>query len=812
MKPEPANATVRPVLWIARLAGSLALMAGTAALAGWALDIDGLKSLRPGWVTVKPNTAIGLALTGIATLLASGSRSAGGAAGRVGRSCGLLAGGLGIFSLVEYAFNWAPGFDQWLFPDPADAVGTSHLGRMAPEAALCFALMGAALWIVHNGRPARGGLVVSAVAGLLVTTLALASLLCYFTPSLGAFGWWGLTIMAVPTAVTFVALGVAVMSATWQPGRSFWALGKGATGAIACSLTIVMLIGLNTSRTQARLRSTAFAVAQGEQLAGTLAELLAEVSQAQNHARGFVITGEERYQQSLLTAIAQGRATLDRLLKPGAGRPAAPAELAGLAAPTREALDWYAQAAFTGPADVSGATRRQMTGHGEDQMAKLRALFERALTGVREAVAEAKREADAASTLASAITTTGTLLSLGIFFAALFGLNRTEARRQRAEADLHAAHDRLRRFVDANIVGLVITDATGAVIEANDYYLRLIGYTREELQHLAVDGRTLAPPEGRPADTAARHDSRTRTVCAPYEQEIIRRDGTRVAVLQADTILPGPEPQIAAFVIDVTERKQAEQKIRQLNAELEQRVADRTAALEATNRELEAFAYSVSHDLRAPLRSIDGFSRILLEDYAGRLDDEGRDSLQRVRAAAQRMGQLIDDLLKLSRVTRVEILREPVDLSALAESVAADLRQAEPHRAATITIARGLGTDGDPHLLRVVLENLLGNAWKFTSRVAHAQIEVGAATADGQTRFFVRDNGAGFDPAYAAKLFGAFQRLHTAGEFPGTGIGLATVQRIIHRHGGRVWAEGGVDKGAVFYFTVSGPASSPPIP
>ncbi len=260
---------------------------------------------------------------------------------------------------------------------------------------------------------------------------------------------------------------------------------------------------------------------------------------------------------------------------------------------------------------------------------------------------------------------------------------------------------------------------------------------------------------------------------------------------------------IEAFNEMLTEIQGRDAALREARNVLEQRVKERTAELEAANKELEAFSYSVSHDLRAPLRSIDGFSQALLEDYADKLDAQGQDTLRRVRAAAQRMAELIDGLLTLSRVTRSELRREIVDLTKLAQGVVEELERSDPHRPLEVAIAKGLAAHGDPRLLRGALQNLLGNAWKFTSRKPQARIEFGWSNhADGNGAFFVRDNGDGFDMAYANKLFAPFQRLHRQSEFPGTGIGLATVQRVILRHGGRIWAEGTVGQGATFYFTL----------
>jgi len=248
--------------------------------------------------------------------------------------------------------------------------------------------------------------------------------------------------------------------------------------------------------------------------------------------------------------------------------------------------------------------------------------------------------------------------------------------------------------------------------------------------------------------------------------------------------------------LDITELKQTEE-------ELELRVAERTKQLENSNRELEAFSYSVSHDLRTPLRAINGFSQIILEDYASNLDDRGLQYLQRTRAAALNMGYLIDDILRLSRITRAEITLSTVNITSIVESIVLEFKEREPERNVDFTIQQGLYAKADHNLIKIAMENMISNAWKFTSRNEKASIEFGSMKENGKNVFFLKDNGVGFDQTFSDKLFTVFSRLHRASEYPGTGVGLATVKRIINKHGGEVWAYGEVDKGATFYFTLS---------
>ena len=388
----------------------------------------------------------------------------------------------------------------------------------------------------------------------------------------------------------------------------------------------------------------------------------------------------------------------------------------------------------------------------------------------------------------------GNILAALLLGAAAFAIFQEMSRRSNLERELHRSEERFRLMVSSvKEYAILMLDPNGCVVSWNAGAERIKGYGSQEIigQHFSCFYPAEDIERGKPEQ-----ELKVAAAQGQVEDEgwRVRKDGSKFWANVVVTALRDPAGRLQGFskvTRDLTERRHAEEETKRQNARLE-----------AANKELDAFGYSVAHDLRAPLRAIDGFSLAILQDFRDQIPAEGAKYLQRIRAGAQRMAQLIEDLLKLARISRYEIVRNDVDLSGLAREVSSQLQASHPDRQVKVSIAPGVVVTGDRNLLRIVLENLVGNAWKFTSGQPRAEIELGVKHSDAERVLFIRDNGPGFDMEHAGKLFGVFQRLHRDSEFPGTGVGLATVQRIVHRHGGRIWADAAVGKGATFYFVL----------
>jgi PAS domain S-box-containing protein len=399
-------------------------------------------------------------------------------------------------------------------------------------------------------------------------------------------------------------------------------------------------------------------------------------------------------------------------------------------------------------------------------------------------------------------------LFVGILSVLLIFLAYLYQRKQRlAYSNLSTAEVKLRaltghfeyldKYADESIM---LFNENKRLMQYNERALEYYGYNRNEILgspfERFIDSKSLPVFQNKLNELSEKGT-------ISIESTAIRKDGSVFPVtIDARTFKTGDTTYLQMIVHDITERKKKDEEIRKLNTSLEQRVAERTSQLEAANKDLESFAYSVSHDLRAPLRGIDGWSQALAEDCKDKLGDKGFQILNRIRSETQRMGQMIEDLLKFSRETRVEPNRQDLDMSSLVQTTASRIQQANPSRPIEFVIQPGMKARGDFRMLEIVMTNLLENSLKFTGKTPQPLVLVGEIIRDGRKVFFVRDNGVGFDMAYSQKLFKVFQRLHKASEFPGTGVGLATVARIINRHGGQIWAESQAGQGATFYFTL----------
>jgi len=756
----------------ARAAGLCAAAAGILVLFGWAADLPLLKSPLPGAVTMKANTALGFVALGLAPWLLARGRLA--AARGLSGATAVLAG----LTLLEYLGGGSFGIDQLLFADPD---GGNLPGRMAPGTALAFLFQSAALLLLAAGRiPA------AQLTALFSGAIGLIGLLGYLLDAEALYGVGPFTSMAVHTALLFSLLALATLCSRPETGfmREIAAPGLGGRMARRMLFVIALLVPLAWLRLlgeRAGLYSTAFGLALMVFLALALSTAVVwRLARSLNRAEAGL-----RLADGAIDQMNEGISVTDadgNIVRVNGGF----TRITGYAA--EEAIGRnprILQSGAQGRAFYAAMWEALKTsGHWHGEIINRRKSGELypellSISAVRGADGQVAHY-------------------VGVFADLSERLAHDRQMRQLA--------DRLDLALHAGHVGTWHHDPAGDCFRFDDGQLQLHGLDAEDTANSMETLLRRVHAEDRERVRAAFEDCVFDGAPLDIEYRVAPGDGEiRHLAARGHTRRNAQTGAIeaAGACWDITERRQSEDKIRALNAGLEQRVAERTAQLEAAVKELEAFSYSVAHDLRAPLRGLDGFSQILMEDYGERLDDTAHDHLQRIRGASRRMGELIDNLLDLSRLMRSELRPEPVDLSRLAQEVLADLRQAEPQRRADARIAPRLCATADPTLARVIVDNLLRNAWKYSSKREDAQIEFGSQTApDGSIEFFVRDNGAGFDMRFVDKLFRPFQRLHRPSEFEGSGIGLASVARAVQRHGGAIRAEGEPGRGATFYFTL----------
>ena len=613
----------------------------------------------------------------------------------------------------------------------------------------------------------------------------------FFSPQ-GIPATYGLTNRLIGFVLFWtVAVGVSTASEPdVQSGRLVFGLSRRTVANLASIGLIMILVGLMTYRVTVAGQESARLVTHTHEVQIELSRTLSAIKDAETGQMNFLLTGEDHYLDPYERAVVDVLRHVDRLNNLTQDNPLQQGRLRDFARVVEEKLAELRDTIAVRRSQGSDAALRMVkTGRGKAVMDDLHHQMAK-LEGVeRDLLVQREQQATILSHAQTTLVVLGGIALVGLMAVTVLLLRREQTKQR----EMTAAMRLTLATLDATTDGIFVFDPlTLRFTHVNEGAVQQVGYSREEL--LRMTSLDIKPEFNEP---------RFRAMVAPlvngtqpiqnFTTVHRRKDGVDIPVeINLQCVDPGTaQARLIAVTRDITAHKRADEELKR-----------QTRLLEATNKELEAFSYSVSHDLRAPLRRLEGLSLALLEDYSDRLDETGKDYLNRIRGEIERMEQLVEDLLQLAFAARTELRRESVDLSALAASRAEEVRKQWSGRQVELIVGAGLKAEGDCRLLGIVLDNLLGNAWKFTSGRERAIVEVGAERLDGKTFYFVRDNGAGFDMAYADKLFGVFQRLHAATEYPGTGVGLALVQRIIHRHGGRVWAEGVVGKGTAVYFTL----------
>jgi PAS domain S-box-containing protein len=799
----------------ARIAAMSVALLGAVALTGWLLHIEALQCIIPGSAPMKPNMAVGFLLCAAALALLSFREMA-----KPIRVCALSVAvvviGLTAATLGEQFSGWDLGIDQWWFHNVPGEAGTLHPGRMSLATELCFLLTGSALFTASRSIPMRlrVPLVAGLSAGLLV--IGVLPLIGFLLEALFGPQWnyMGMNISGVIGAVGFILLGSGLLALLQSESGLVWSLDALATAGFAIGIVLMVVAAAVAFNFTKLMLETTNWVSHRQDVLREIAEATTDMAALASDQRAYLIVGDEH----LLKDRQQTKALLHRSLgairRLTADNPNQQRRLDQLEPLIAQRMEWEEQliAAYR-QQGFSAAQQMIASGHGLRLSGEIVRFLKETQGEEYGLLTKDRQQAETASIAAFSLLPLGVFLSLAILTVGVFFLNARVSEQTQADKAMRQSEAQLHTIVENLDEGVVVSDLDGRLLHWNRAALKLHGYSdsdqdRRRFTEL-IDTFELSTKDG--ALVSVEEWPLARILRGEKVQDLELRvqrigcDWQRIFHYGGTLVHDATNQPLMAIVTvgDITERKHAEEEVRQLNAELEERVGQRTAELEAANKELEAFSYSVSHDLRAPLRHVAGFVELLREDAAPSLSEKSVRYLATISQSAKRMGDLIDDLLAFSRVGRSEMQKNDVNLDELLQQTLSEFQIGTNGREITWDVCPLPTVRADRSMLRQVLVNLISNAVKFTGKRTRAEIGVGcASTETKEIVIFVRDNGVGFDPKYTEKLFGVFQRLHSSDEFEGTGIGLANVQRIIHRHGGRVWAEGAVDKGATFYFSI----------
>jgi PAS domain S-box-containing protein len=757
----------------ARIPAVISVSIGLAALIGWRFNLPALIRILPGAVEMKVNTAACAVLCGAALWVAAGAASPGRI--RLVRVLSLTVMLVALTTLAEHVIGWNAGIDELLVKDSANAYNPFR-GRMSPVSATAFVAIAGALTALPYRRMHRA--ITWAAGGAVVA--GLVSLLGYLWNAVEIVTDRFLPPIAFNTACCLALLGTGILLCPGKTGvdtaSKFTALAALETRILAgfiVALSLLLAGGTYTYRTILRVAAAAERVAHTQEVRAALASLYGSLAGAEVARRDYVLSSEPEHRDEYERSMRDVQSQLDNLRRLTADNP--------------EQLE---NVAALGPLLAARPTAMTSVRELTDRMAVIEAQL---LTERQEAMVKVRE-----TTLVSFLVT---LTVAGGVFTALFrGVHREVLSRRSSENDLREANRFLDSLIESLPIMVALKDADSLrYVRLNRTVERLMGRSRSELIGRSV--HDFLPPEAAEAVSASDREALASEGVVDNQEH--RVDTATLGLRIFHTMkMPIRDPEgnpryVLSISTDITERKLTEQAIKELNSAL----VSKAEQLTASNRELESFSYSVSHDLRAPLRAVDGFAQMLEEDYGPRLDAEGMRYLSVIRSNTQRMGTLIDDLLEFSRLGRLPISAEVINVDSLVREVVGEALEGHP-AAPLVAIGPLPPVRGDRTLLRQVWMNLIANAIKFSGKAAQPRIEVSGRQDAAENVYSVCDNGVGFDMEYADKLFGVFQRLHRADEFSGTGVGLAIVQRVVTRHGGRVWADGIVNGGAMFSFSL----------